>query len=101
MILKVRAIEKHTFRSVISPSFSLLHSLFSSLSTLFLSTPIDNRSDSFYVTWKKRYMYILFPFSSYVKNSIVIFLKNFTYLLGPAGSLLQHVGSSNFVAFGI
>ena len=69
MIPKVRAIEKHTFRSVISPSFSLLHSLFSSLSTLFLSTPIDNRSDSFYVTWKKRYMYILFPFSSYVKNS--------------------------------
>ena len=101
MILKVRAIEKHTFRSVISPSFSLLHSLFSSLSTLFLSTPIDNRSDSFYVTWKKRYMYILFPFSSYVKNSIVIFLKNFTYLLGPGRSLLQHVGSSNFVAFGI
>ena len=60
MTLKVRAIGKHTFRSVMPPSFSLLQSLFSSLSTLFLSTPVDNRSHLFYVNWKKRYMYILF-----------------------------------------
>ena len=102
MVLKVRAIEKHAFRSVRPPSLSLLHSPFSSLSTLFLSTPVDNQPDSILCFLEKKiYIYFLFPFSSYVKNSIVIFFLNFIYLLGPAGSWLQHVGSSNFIVCGI